>query len=45
MDLLEAAKLKKRVDQRVEDKLEQKRRLKRMLLADQITLKKSVEKV
>ena len=40
MDLLEAGKLKKRVDQRVEDKLDQKLRLKNMLLANQISLKK-----
>jgi hypothetical protein len=40
LDLLEGAKLKKRVDQKVLDKLEQKLRLKNMLLADQISLKK-----
>ena len=40
LDLLEAAKLKKRYDKDTEDKLAQKLRLKNMLLADQISLKR-----
>ena len=40
LDLLEGAKLKKRVDQKVQDKLEQKLRLKNMLLSDTLPLKK-----
>ena len=40
LDLLEAGKLRRRVDKNVEDKLQQKKRLKDMLLADQISLKK-----
>jgi hypothetical protein len=40
LDLLGAGKLRRRVDKNVEDKLQQKKRLKDMLLADQISLKK-----
>ena len=40
IDLLEAAKLKNRVDRQLADKLAQKYRLKTMLLADQIPLKR-----
>ena len=40
IDLLEPAKLKKRVDRQFADKLAQKYRLKTMLLADQIPLKR-----
>lgn len=42
LDLLEAGKLKKRVDTKTEDKLAQKVRLKSMLLADQIPLRRLV---
>ena len=40
LDQLEAAKLEKRFDKKVQDKLAQKARLKDMLLANQISLKK-----
>ena len=40
LDLLVAAKLKKRVDRHFAYKLDQKYRLKTMLLADQIPLKR-----
>ena len=42
IDQLEVGKLKKRVDTKMEDKLAQKRRLKSMLQADQITLRRLV---
>ena len=40
LDLLEGGRLKKRIDPKTADKLEQKIRLKAMLNADQITLKR-----
>ena len=40
LDLLEGGRLKKRIDPKTADKLEQKIRLKAMLSADQITLKR-----
>ena len=40
LDQLEAGKLEKRFDKKVQDKLAQKARLKDMLLANQISLKK-----
>ena len=42
LDLLEGGKLKKRVDTKTDDKLAQKVRLKSMLLADQIPLRRLV---
>ena len=42
LDLLEGGKLKERLDKHQVDKLAQKWRLKRMLLADQIPLKRFV---
>jgi hypothetical protein len=42
LDLLEAGKLKKRVDTKTDDKLAQKVRLKSMLLSDQIPLRRLV---
>ena len=42
LDLLEGGKLKERLDKHQVDKLDQKWRLKRMLLADQIPLKRFV---
>ena len=42
IDLLEAGKLKKRVDTKFTEKLAQKFRLKTMLEADQISLKRLV---